>query len=187
VIYDLIWDQNKSDRSGLWYVLQLLSKIMSKVGERRQLLPDRKWLIKIISTRYFLVIKEINKYLVDMILSYYFRSGILVHIFYIEDLSSSLDYGVDVAKAKTKPPRKVLHWNQQHRATTSLFETLVHPNNYIYSTRLNPNIHFHVACCGFQCNAFLKSFRGSPRSHISRKLSKTKTENPSSPYPRALY
>jgi hypothetical protein len=30
--------------------------------------PDRKGLIKIISTRYFLVIKEINKYLVDMIL-----------------------------------------------------------------------------------------------------------------------
>jgi hypothetical protein len=30
--------------------------------------PDRKGLIKIISTRYFLVIKKINKYLVDMIL-----------------------------------------------------------------------------------------------------------------------
>jgi hypothetical protein len=38
-------------------------------------LPDRKGLIKIISTRYFLVIKEINKYLVDMILINYFRSG----------------------------------------------------------------------------------------------------------------
>jgi hypothetical protein len=32
-------------------------------------------LIKIISTRYFLVIKEINKYLVDMILINYFRPG----------------------------------------------------------------------------------------------------------------
>jgi hypothetical protein len=31
-------------------------------------MPDRKGLIKIISTRYFVVIKEINKYLVDMIL-----------------------------------------------------------------------------------------------------------------------
>jgi hypothetical protein len=31
--------------------------------------------IKIISTRYFLVIKEINKYLVDMILIHSFRSG----------------------------------------------------------------------------------------------------------------
>jgi hypothetical protein len=39
------------------------------------LVPDRKGLIKIISTRYFLVIKEINKYLVDMILINYFRSG----------------------------------------------------------------------------------------------------------------
>jgi hypothetical protein len=37
--------------------------------------PDRKELIKIISTRYFLVIKEINKYLVDMILINSFRSG----------------------------------------------------------------------------------------------------------------
>jgi hypothetical protein len=40
--------------------------------------PDRKGLIKIISTRYFLVIKEINKYLVDMILinkKKSFRSG----------------------------------------------------------------------------------------------------------------
>jgi hypothetical protein len=36
--------------------------------------PER--LIKIISTRYFLVIKVINKYLVDMILINYFRSGI---------------------------------------------------------------------------------------------------------------
>jgi hypothetical protein len=35
--------------------------------------PER--LIKIISTRYFLVIKEINKYLVDMILINSFRSG----------------------------------------------------------------------------------------------------------------
>jgi hypothetical protein len=35
--------------------------------------PER--LIKIISTRDFLVIKEINKYLVDMILINYFRSG----------------------------------------------------------------------------------------------------------------
>jgi hypothetical protein len=31
-------------------------------------LPDRKGLIKIISTRYFLLMKEIKKYLVDMIL-----------------------------------------------------------------------------------------------------------------------
>jgi hypothetical protein len=37
--------------------------------------PDRKGLIKIISTRYFLVIKEINKYLVDMILIHSFWSG----------------------------------------------------------------------------------------------------------------
>jgi hypothetical protein len=37
--------------------------------------PDRKGLIKIISTRYFLVMKEINKYLVDMNLINYFRSG----------------------------------------------------------------------------------------------------------------
>jgi hypothetical protein len=35
--------------------------------------PER--LIKIIPTRYFLVIKEINKYLVDMILINSFRSG----------------------------------------------------------------------------------------------------------------
>jgi hypothetical protein len=35
--------------------------------------PER--LIKIISTRYFLEIKEINKYLVDMILINSFRSG----------------------------------------------------------------------------------------------------------------
>jgi hypothetical protein len=41
--------------------------------------PDRKGLIKIISTRYFLVIKEINKYLVDMILINYFRSGLILY------------------------------------------------------------------------------------------------------------
>jgi hypothetical protein len=40
--------------------------------------PER--LIKIISTRYFLVIKEINKYLLDMILINYFRSGYGVHL-----------------------------------------------------------------------------------------------------------
>jgi hypothetical protein len=40
------------------------------------MVPDRKGLIKIISTSiYFLVIIEINKYLVDMILINYFRSG----------------------------------------------------------------------------------------------------------------
>jgi hypothetical protein len=39
-------------------------------------MPDRKGLLKIISTRYLiLVIKEINKYLVDMILVNSFRSG----------------------------------------------------------------------------------------------------------------
>jgi hypothetical protein len=49
-------------------------------------LPSRKWLIKITSTRYVLVIKEINRYLVDMILINYFRSGldrfltVLVHV-----------------------------------------------------------------------------------------------------------
>jgi hypothetical protein len=48
----------------------MLSKCQyRKTGPR----PER--LIKIISTRYFLVIKEFNKYLVDMILIYYFRSG----------------------------------------------------------------------------------------------------------------
>jgi hypothetical protein len=47
--------------------------------------PDRKGLIKIISTRYFLVIKEINKYLVDMILInkiFYFRSGCGIMVTY---------------------------------------------------------------------------------------------------------
>jgi hypothetical protein len=35
------------------------------------------------STRYFLVIKEINKYLVDMILINYFRSGHALVCYYI--------------------------------------------------------------------------------------------------------
>jgi hypothetical protein len=43
-----------------WNILSL-EKIPKKIQY-----PDRKGLIKIISTRYFLVIKEINKYLVDM-------------------------------------------------------------------------------------------------------------------------
>jgi hypothetical protein len=60
-----------------WFLLLLALKCVkwSAGGQREVWGPDRKGLIKIISTRYFLVIKEINKYLVDMILINYFRSG----------------------------------------------------------------------------------------------------------------
>jgi hypothetical protein len=40
--------------------------------------PDRKWLIKIISTRYLLISLITRKYLVDMILINHFRSGNLL-------------------------------------------------------------------------------------------------------------
>jgi hypothetical protein len=74
---------------GPWPVLQQkMRQLQFKLALKIQFLflqdasnfttPDRKGLIKIISTRYFLVIKETNKYLVDMILinKFFFPVGL---------------------------------------------------------------------------------------------------------------
>jgi hypothetical protein len=50
------------------YVYRNSAEFVYGYNKTEKASPDRKGLIKIISTRYFLVNKEINKYLVDMIL-----------------------------------------------------------------------------------------------------------------------